>query len=335
MGFKGGKKGKSGSYSTSADVLEKLCSQSLDLPKRVLEWRQLSKLKSTYTDVLIDQIDPKTGRVHTTYSMTVTSTGRLASSNPNLQNIPIRSEEGLKIRRAFVAAPRQKFMSFDYSQIELRLLAHVAQIEELKEAFHEGLDIHKLTASQVFRVPLEDVDDKMRFRAKAINFGIVYGISAFGLANQLDISNYEAAQHIKAYLQQYPGISRYMKQTKMFARKHGYVQIIFGRRCYITDINSRNPARQRLAERQAINAPLQGGQADIIKRAMVKVPDVLNKAGLKAKMLVQVHDELIFEVPEKEVEQTGKIVKEIMEKAAYLDVPLVVDVGVGDNWAET
>jgi DNA polymerase-1 len=336
LGLEGGKKGKTGAYATGAEVLDELAAQGHELPARVLDWRQLAKLKSTYTDALMAQINAETQRVHTSYAMAATSTGRLASSDPNLQNIPIRTEEGRKIRHAFVAKPGCKLLSADYSQIELRLLAHVADIGQLKEAFHQGLDIHAMTASEVFGVPLEGMDPMVRRSAKAINFGIIYGISAFGLARQLGISRSEAADYIKAYFEKFPGIQRYMNDTKAFAAKHGFVTTLFGRRCHAPGINDKNPMMRGFAERAAINAPIQGGAADIIKRAMVRLPDALERAGLKdkARMLLQVHDELIFEVDEAALEQTRDVVVNIMEGAATLDVPLVVDVGVGDNWGE-
>ena len=334
MALAGGKKGKTGAYATGADVLEDLAAQGHDLPAKVLDWRQLSKLKSTYADALVEQINPETGRLHTSYAMAVASTGRLASSDPNLQNIPVRTEEGRKIRRAFVAAKGCRFLSADYSQIELRLLAHVAGIEALKDAFRDGLDIHALTASQVFGVPVEGMDPRVRRQAKAINFGIIYGISAFGLARQLAIPRGEAAAYIEAYFERYPGIRDYMDRTKEAARTQGFVTTLFGRKCHTPGIAEKNPARRGFAERAAINAPLQGGAADIIKRAMIRIPPALEAAGLNAAMLLQVHDELIFEVPKAEVEATRNLVARVMESAARLDVPLVVDTGVGDNWEE-
>jgi DNA polymerase-1 len=334
MGLGGGKKGKTGAYATGADVLEDLAAQGHDMPARVLDWRQLAKLKSTYADALVEQIDPDTGRLHTSYAMAVASTGRLASSDPNLQNIPVRTEEGRKIRRAFVAAKGCRYLSADYSQIELRLLAHVAGIKVLKDAFRDGLDIHALTASQVFGVPVEGMDPQIRRQAKAINFGIIYGISAFGLARQLAIPRGEAAAYIDAYFERYPGIRDYMDRTKEAARTQGFVTTLFGRKCHTPGINQKNPARRNFAERAAINAPLQGGAADIIKRAMIRIPAALEAANLKAAMLLQVHDELIFEVPDAEVEATRELVVRVMEQAAHLDVPLVVDTGVGDNWEE-
>jgi len=334
MGLSGGKKGKTGAYSTDADVLEALAAEGHDLPARVLDWRQLAKLKSTYADTLIGQINPKTGRVHTSYAMAATSTGRLASTDPNLQNIPVRTEEGRKIRRAFVAEPGFKLLSADYSQIELRLLAHVAGIEALREAFHKGLDIHAMTASQVFGVPIEGMDPMVRRKAKAINFGIIYGISAFGLARQLSIPRGEADAYIRAYFERYPGIRDYMEKTKEEARAKGVVTTLFGRKCPTPGIADRNQARRNFAERAAINAPIQGGAADIIKRAMVRLPAALEAAGLAARMLLQVHDELIFEVPDAETEATAAVVKAVMEGAARLDVPLVVDTGIAQSWDE-
>jgi len=332
MGLAGGKKTKTGAYQTGADVLEGLVHLGHELPGRVLEWRKLAKLKSTYTDALITEINPQTGRVHTSYSQAVASTGRLASSDPNLQNIPIRTEEGRKIRRAFIAEPGFKLLSSDYSQIELRLLAHVAGIDALKTAFHDGQDIHAITASQVFGEPIDGMDPMTRRRAKAINFGIIYGISAFGLARQLGISNGEAATYIEAYFNSYPGIQTYMSETKEEARKFGFVMTPFGRKCHVRGINDKNQNVRSMAERAAINAPIQGGAADIIKRAMISLPDALNLERLSARMLLQVHDELIFEVPDGEMEATQKAVKKVMENAVQLTVPLVVDMGVGDNW---
>jgi DNA polymerase-1 len=334
-----GKKGKTGAYATGADVLEELAGTSGHaLPQKVLDWRQLSKLKSTYTDALQNEIDPTTGRVHTSYALALTSTGRLSSSDPNLQNIPVRTEEGRKIRHAFVAEAGHKLLSVDYSQIELRLAAEMADIPALRDAFRDGLDIHAMTASQVFGVPIEGMDPMVRRRAKAINFGIIYGISPFGLAAQLGIPQAEAKAYIDAYFARYPGIRGYMERTKKFAHEHGFVETLFGRRCHMPGINDKNPARRSFMERAAINAPLQGTAADIIKRAMIRVPPALKERGLKAKMLLQVHDELIFEVPVKEVEETSALVREIMqqahEPARQIAVPLICEAGVGDNWAE-
>jgi DNA polymerase I len=329
-------KTKTGAYATGADVLEELAATGHALPRKVLDWRQISKLKSTYTDTLIEQINPRTGRVHTSYAMAVASTGRLSSNDPNLQNIPIRSEEGRKIRRAFVAAKGCELLSFDYSQIELRIVAHVADIGALKQAFRDGQDIHAMTASQVFGVPIEGMDKTVRSRAKAINFGIIYGISAFGLANQLGIPQAEARAYIDAYFKKYPGIRAYMDRTKDLARKQAYVTTLFGRRVHVPGITAKNPSQRSFAERAAINAPIQGAAADIIKRAMVKIPAAIARAGLKAKMLLQVHDELLFEAPPAEREKIIAVVRPIMENAARpvveLSVPLVVEVGHGATW---
>ena len=334
MGLQSGRKGKSGAYSTGADILEELAAQGHDLPARVLDWRQLTKLKSTYTDALIEHIDPRTRRVHTTFTMTAANTGRLSSNDPNLQNIPIRTEEGRRIRRAFVAAPGHVLLSADYSQIELRILAHVAGVEALKDAFREGIDIHALTASQVFGLPLEGMDPMVRRSAKAINFGIIYGISPFGLARQIGVPQGEAKGYIEAYFARYPGIKDYMERTKKAAHGEGFVTTLFGRKCRLPGINDRNPARRAFSERAAINAPIQGAAADVIKRAMIPMQGALEAQGLRARMLLQVHDELVFEVPEAEVDETGAVVKRVMEGAAHLDVPLTVDVGTGTSWAD-
>ena len=341
MGLEGGQKGKAGTYTTSASVLESLAAQGHPLPAKVLEWRHLDKLNSTYTQALIEQIHPRTKRVHTSYAMASASTGRLSSTDPNLQNIPIRTEEGRKIRQAFVAEPGRTLLSLDYSQIELRLLAHTADIRVLKEAFQEGQDIHTLTASQVFGIPPEKLDASLRRKAKAINFGIIYGISAFGLARQLGVEQSEAAAYMKAYFERYPGIQDYMEQTKQFCRDHGYVETLFGRRCHVPGIHDKNPARRNFAERAAINAPLQGSAADILKRAMIRVPPALeqHRLGDKAHMLLTVHDELIFEVDDEVLDRTAEVVKQVMESATLprlkLSVPLTVDVGQGQSWAET
>ncbi|HRK96073.1 MAG TPA: DNA polymerase I, partial [Rhodospirillales bacterium] len=332
-----GRRGKSGAFATGADILETIAVEAEDpqartLAGRVLDWRQLSKLKTTYADALIQQIGPDTGRVHTCYQQAVASTGRLSSSDPNLQNIPVRTEEGRKIRRAFIAEPGSVLLSADYSQIELRLLAHVAGIEALKQAFREGIDIHAMTASQVFGVPIERMDPLTRRKAKAINFGIIYGISPFGLARQLGIPRGEAAAYIDAYFARYPGIRDYMAATKKVAREGGYVTTLFGRRCHVRGITDRNVSVRSFAERAAINAPIQGGAADIIKRAMIRIPNALVRAGLKAQMLLQVHDELVFEVPEAEVEATRALVADEMTSVARLTVPLVVDTGTGLTW---
>ena len=334
MGLPGGRKGKTGAYATGADVLEDLAALGQEIPRLVLDWRQLSKLKGTYTDALQAQIDAETGRVHTSFQMATASTGRLASTDPNLQNIPVRTEEGRKIRQAFVPADGCKFLSADYSQIELRLLAHIADIGTLKDAFRAGADIHALTASEVFGVPMEGMDPTVRRDAKAINFGIIYGISPFGLARQLAIPQKEAKAYIEAYLERYPGIRDYMETTRDFARRNGYVTTLFGRRVHVPSLREKNPARRGFGERAAINAPLQGSAADIIKRAMARIPKALEREKLSARMLLQVHDELLFDVPEAEIDRTASVVKEVMEGAAHLSVPLTVDTGVGDNWDE-
>ena len=334
MGLQSGKKGKSGAYSTGADVLEGLAAQGHDLPARVLDWRQLTKLKSTYTDALIGHINARTGRVHTTFSMIAANTGRLSSNDPNLQNIPVRTEEGRKIRHAFVAEPGFKLLSADYSQIELRILAHIADVATLKDAFRDGVDIHALTASQVFGVPLDGMDPMVRRSAKAINFGIIYGISPFGLARQLGVAQGEAKTYIEAYFERYPGIRDYMERAKKDARAHGFVTTLFGRHCHLPGINDKNPAHRSFSERAAINAPIQGSAADIIKLAMLPMERGLADAGLKGRMLLQVHDELVFEVPDDEIEATSALVKRVMEGAATLSVPLTVDVGAAQNWAD-
>ncbi|MBI1262214.1 MAG: DNA polymerase I [Rhizobiales bacterium] len=338
MSLEGGRKTKTGAWSTDADTLDMLAAQGHDLPQRVLDWRGLSKLKSTYTDALPGFIDPDTGRVHTSYSLAATSTGRFASSDPNLQNIPVRTEDGRKIRTAFVADTGNKLISADYSQIELRLLAHIANIPALKKAFAEGLDIHAMTASEIFGVPIEGMDPSVRRRAKAINFGIVYGISAFGLANQLGISRTEAGDYINAYFTKFPGIRAYMDDTKAFAHSNGYVETIFGRRIHLPSINSSSQAERSFMERAAINAPIQGSAADIIRRAMIRMPQALSDAKLSARMLLQVHDELIFEAPKAETDATIKLVSKVMsgaaEPALMLSVPLDVDARAAKNWDE-
>jgi len=332
------KKTKTGAYSTGADVLEDLAAQGHELPQVVLSWRQLSKLRGTYTDALPTFINQETGRVHTSYSLAATTTGRLASSDPNLQNIPIRTKEGRQIRTAFIADKGNKLLSADYSQIELRVLAHVADIKQLKKAFEDGLDIHAMTASEMFGVPIKDMDPAVRRRAKAINFGIIYGISAFGLANQLSIPRGEAQDYIKTYFERFPGIRDYMNDTIAFCRTHEFVETVFGRRCHYPRINSKNPAEKSFNERAAINAPIQGSAADIIRRAMIRMPEALRKAKLKATMLLQVHDELIFEVPEAQIKDTTKVVRQVMEHATEpaleLSVPLIVDAKAADTWDE-
>lgn len=339
MGLEGGKKTKTGQYSTDVKTLEDLALQGHEIVQKILDWRGLSKLKSTYTDALQDQINPDTGRVHTSYSMTGTSTGRLASSDPNLQNIPIRTEDGRKIREAFVAEDGHVLLSVDYSQVELRLAAEVAGVEALKQAFKDGEDIHTLTASQVFDVPMAEIDSETRRRAKAVNFGIIYGISGYGLAKQLNVPQHEAADFIKRYLAKFSEIKDYMEAKKEEARKHEYVKTLYGRKCFTPNINAKIPAQRGGSERAAINAPLQGTAADIMKIAMIKMPKELEDAGLKATMLLQVHDELIFEVPKDELEKTTALVKEVMENAykimgVEISVPLEAEAGSGQSWAE-
>jgi DNA polymerase-1 len=330
----GGKKTKTGAYVTDAITLEMLALQGHDLPARVLDWRGLAKLKSTYIDGLLTAIDPETKRIHTSFSLATASTGRLSSSEPNLQNIPIRTEDGRKIRKAFIPAEGMKLVSLDYSQIELRLLAHQAKVAPLIQAFQQGEDIHRITASQIFNVPLEQVDAVQRRQAKTINFGLIYGISAFGLGQQLGISNSQAAHIIQTYFQQYPGIQAYMEQAKEQARQHGYVETLFGRRCHIPGINDKNGAIRAAAERQAINAPLQGSNADIIKKAMARIDKILQTQKFSTKMLLQVHDELLFEVPMREIETVIPVLKQTMENVTQLSVPLEVGVGIGNNWDE-
>lgn len=338
MNLEGGRKTKTGAWSTDSDTLEALAATGHELPQRVLDWRGLAKLKSTYTDALPNFIHPETGRVHTSYSLASTTTGRLSSSDPNLQNIPVRTEDGRKIRTAFIADKGNKLLSADYSQIELRLLAHIADIGSLRQAFADGLDIHAMTASEMFNVPLKDMDPSVRRRAKAINFGIIYGISAFGLANQLGISRGEAADYIERYFARFPGIRAYMDATKKSAHENGYVETIFGRRVHLPAIHSKNGAERSFMERAAINAPIQGSAADIIRRAMIRMPDALKAEKLNARMLLQVHDELIFEVPEAEAEKTAKLVTKVMvsacEPALTLSVPLEVDARAANNWDE-
>ncbi|WP_372920719.1 DNA polymerase I [Roseovarius sp.] len=334
MGLDGGKKGKTGAYATGADVLEDLATEH-DLPARVLDWRALSKLKSTYTDALQDHIDPATGRVHTSYVQTGANTGRLASTDPNLQNIPVRSEEGRRIREAFVAEPGNVLVSLDYSQIELRILAHVADIDALKQAFRDGLDIHAMTASEMFDVPLDQMTPEIRRQAKAINFGVIYGISGFGLARNLRIPRSDAQGFIDRYFERFPGIKAYMDDTVAFAKEHGFVQTLFGRKIHTPEIAAKGP-RAGFARRAAINAPIQGAAADIIRRAMIRMPAAIE--DLPAKMLLQVHDELIFEVHEDSADTLIATAREVMQGAAdptvRIDVPLVVDAGQGANWAE-
>ncbi|XBQ17331.1 MAG: DNA polymerase I [Oceanicaulis sp.] len=338
LGLPGGKKTKGGAWSTDAAVLDQLAAEGHALPTALLTWRQFSKLKSTYSDALKEAINRDTGRVHTSFSLAATTTGRLSSSEPNLQNIPIRTEEGRKIREAFIAEPGHVLVAADYSQIELRLLAHIADVEALKDAFRQGHDIHAMTASEMFGVPLEDMDPMTRRNAKAINFGIIYGISAFGLANNLGIGRDEAKAYIDAYFKKFPGIAAYMDAMKAEAKETGFVETIFGRRIHLPGIRDKNPAMRQFAERQAINAPIQGAAADIIRRAMIRMQSALDSAGLKARMLLQVHDELVFETPEDEADRLIEIVQETMSGAALpaadLSVPLVVEAKAAKTWGQ-
>ncbi len=334
LGYEGGKKGKTGAYSTGADILEDLATIH-DLPKRVLDWRQLSKLKSTYTDALQEHIHPETGRVHTSYSIAGANTGRLASTDPNLQNIPVRSEDGRRIREAFIAEQGKVLVSLDYSQIELRIMAHVAGIESLKQAFRDGHDIHAMTASEMFDVPLDEMTSDIRRQAKAINFGVIYGISGFGLARNLRIPRSEAQGFIDRYFERFPGIKEYMDDTIAFAKANDCVETLFGRVIHTPEINAKGP-QAGFAKRAAINAPIQGTAADIIRRAMIQMPEAI--ADINATMLLQVHDELLFEVEADHVDRLISRAKDIMEQACHpiiaLDVPLIVDAGQGANWAE-
>ncbi len=333
----GGTKTKTGQWSTGARALEDLAEQH-ELPRKILDWRQVSKLRSTYTEALPTYVNPTTHRVHTSYSLAATSTGRLSSSEPNLQNIPVRTEDGRKIRKALVASPGMKLVSADYSQIELRLLSEVADVPALRKAFQDGVDIHAMTASEMFGVPVKDMPSEVRRRAKAINFGIIYGISAFGLGAQLGIDRNEAGAYIKKYFERFPGIRDYMNETRDFCRENGYVFTLFGRKCHYPEIKNSNPSIRAFNERAAINARLQGSAADIIRRAMIRIEPELAKARLGAQMLLQVHDELIFEVPEGEVEKTLPVVKRVMEDAPHpavaLHVPLQVEARAADNWDE-
>jgi DNA polymerase-1 len=338
MGLPGGSKTKTGAWSTSAQILDELAEQGHEFPRKILEWRQVSKLKSTYTDALPTYVHPQTHRVHTTYALAATTTGRLSSNEPNLQNIPVRTEDGRKIRRAFIASPGHKLVSADYSQIELRLLAEIADIPVLKQAFRDELDIHAMTASEMFGVPIKGMPAEVRRRAKAINFGIIYGISAFGLANQLGIAREEAAAYIKKYFERFPGIRAYMDETRDFCRAHGYVETLFGRKCHYPDIRASNASVRSFNERAAINARLQGTAADIIRRAMIRMEEALAEKKLSAQMLLQVHDELIFEVPDEEVAATLPVVQHTMQDAPFpavlLSLPLHVDARAADNWDE-
>ena len=336
MNIPGGKKTKTGAWQTDADVLEGLAAEGHPLPRTIVDWRTLSKLRSTYTEALQAAINKQTGRVHTSFMMTGAQTGRLSSTDPNLQNIPVRTEEGRKIRQAFIAEEGNVLVSADYSQIELRILAHMADIPALKDAFHQGLDIHAMTASEMFGVPIEGMDPMVRRQAKAINFGIIYGISGFGLGRQLGIPAGEANDYIKTYFERFPGIRQYMDETKAFARETGFVRTAFGRKIHLPEIKTKGPARA-FAERQAINAPIQGSAADIIKRAMIRMPDALAAAGLSARMLLQVHDELVFECPAGEADALIALAQKTMSSAdgpaLKLSVPLVVDARAADNWA--
>ena len=338
MGLEGAKKTATGQWATGAGVLEDLAEKGHQLPARILDWRQLAKLKSTYTDSLPAYVNPQTNRVHTSYALAATTTGRLSSSEPNLQNIPIRTEAGRKIRTAFVPEPGHKLISADYSQIELRLLAHIAEIPQLRQAFSDGIDIHAMTASEMFGVPVQGMPGEVRRRAKAINFGIIYGISAFGLANQLGIGREEAGAYIRKYFERFPGIRDYMDQTKTHVRAHGSVTTLFGRVCHFPAVSSKNPSERAFVERQAINAPIQGSAADIIRRAMIRMEGALAAARVEAKMLLQVHDELVFEVPESQVEAALPVIRQVMVDAPHpavqLKVPLVVDARAAGNWDE-
>ena len=338
MGLPGGSKTKTGQWSTTAQLLEELAAEGYELPRKIVDWRQMTKLKSTYTDALPGYIHPDTRRVHTSYALAATTTGRLSSSEPNLQNIPVRTTEGRKIRTAFIADKGNKLISADYSQIELRILAHVAEIPQLRQAFADGVDIHAMTASEMFSVPVEGMPSEVRRRAKAINFGIIYGISAFGLSNQLSIPREEASDYIKRYFERFPGIRDYIEESKEFARQNGYVETIFGRRVHYPEIRSSNPSIRAFNERASTNARLQGTAADIIRRAMIRIEPALDKAGLSARMLLQVHDELIFEAADGEVEKSIPVIREVMENAALparaLSVPLHVDARAANNWEE-
>ena len=338
LGLEGKKKGKSGAYSTSVDVLENLSYQGHKIAEFLLEWRQISKLLNTYTYSLINEVNKKTLRIHTSYSMAATNTGRLSSTDPNLQNIPIRTEEGKKIRNAFISDKGFKLVSLDYSQIELRLLAHIGKVEDLKKAFDKNIDIHKKTASQIFNVELKDVNDDLRRKAKTINYGIIYGLSAFGLAKQLNIQRSEADLIIKEYFKNYKGILNYINETTDFCKKNGFVKTLFGRECYIEGINNKNSSFRNFAIRAAINAPIQGSAADIIKKAMINIYKFLKEKKTKSKMILQVHDELLFEMCESEINYLSMDIKKIMENSTLpeikLDIPLIVDIGQGSNWAE-
>jgi DNA polymerase-1 len=325
------KKTPKGQPSTAESVLEELAAD-YPLPRIILEHRSLSKLKSTYTDSLPEQVNPRTGRVHTSYHQAVAATGRLSSSDPNLQNIPIRTEQGRRIRQAFIAAPGNQLIAADYSQIELRIMAHLSEDEHLLTAFTEGADIHRATAAEVFAVGLDEVSNDQRRSAKAINFGLIYGMSAFGLAKQLGIARRDAQDYIDLYFARYPGVKRYMDETRQIASEQGYVETLFGRRLYLPEIKSRNAQRRQYAERTAINAPMQGTAADIIKRAMISLHQWVSEADQQILMIMQVHDELVFELPEAEIESSIPVIRQKMMDAAQLKVPLLVDIGIGGNW---
>jgi len=327
------KKTPKGQPSTAEDVLQELAND-YELPRMILEFRSLSKLKSTYTDKLPLQVDRETGRVHTSYHQAVAATGRLSSTSPNLQNIPIRTEEGRRIRQAFIAPPGSVLLAADYSQIELRIMAHLSQDEGLVGAFQRGEDVHRATAAEVFGLAVEDVGSDERRAAKAINFGLIYGMSAFGLAKQLNIGRNEAQEYVDAYFEKYPGVLEFMDQTRKQAAADGYVQTLFGRRLYLPEINARNGMRRQAAERTAINAPMQGTAADIIKRAMIAVHDWIETDKPPVKMIMQVHDELVFEIEQSAIDETSQVINRLMSEAAELSLPLVVDSGIGNNWDE-
>ena len=334
------KKTKKGGFATSATVLEDLAFKGHGLPRLVLDWRQLTKLKNTYTDALPEHINNKTNRIHTSFLLAATTTGRLASSEPNLQNIPIKTEDGKEIRKAFIARENYQLISADYNQIEMRILADIADVKELKMAFKNNEDIHSLTASQVFNISLNEVDKETRRKAKAINFGIIYGISQYGLAKQISVSNSEASEFLKSYFKKFPEIKEYMNSTINFCRKNGYVNNIFGRRCHITGINDKNYNVRNFQERAAINAPIQGSAADIMRLAMIKINEIFNnKNKYKTKMLLQIHDELVFESPKNELKMILPIIKKNMSEISNnehhdFSIPLTVDINSGDNWGE-
>jgi DNA polymerase-1 len=320
--------------STAEDVLEELAEMGHELPRLILNYRSLSKLKSTYTDKLPQQINPQTGRVHTSYHQAVTATGRLSSTDPNLQNIPVRTEAGRRIRQAFIAEAGHKILAADYSQIELRIMAHLSGDKGLLDAFATGKDIHRATAADVFNTPLAEVTTEQRRAAKAINFGLIYGMSAFGLAKQLGVDRKDAQAYVDLYFARYPGVKQYMERTREQAKTQGYVETIFGRRLFLPDINAKNAATRQYAERSAINAPMQGTAADIIKKAMIAVSNGLQAHAFNTRMIMQVHDELVFEVPEHELALVKPMIQQLMVNAAHLNVPLEVEIGVGDNWDE-